>query len=56
MSTSYHINIRSLVLKALVSPAESLSLLVLWDLKVAQRTSTLSVFSGPAGAFSTREL
>ena len=29
MSTLYHINIRSLLLKALMSPAESLSLLVL---------------------------
>ena len=30
MSTLYHINIRSLLLKALASPAKSLSVLVLW--------------------------
>ena len=52
MSTSYHINIRSLVLKALVSPAESLSLLVLLArADINESTQWLSVKKRIRGVF-----
>ena len=71
MSTLYHTSYSSLVLNAPAGPEKTLSVLVLFPhdffekfcqssflliLRNRQRTSTLSVFSGPAGAFSTREL